>query len=137
MSNYNTFLYLEFYDLDCDPEQITVDLNLHPNWTGKKGEPWQIPGRPKNDKRLYPSSFWKYRLVDESDFEFRELLDELIKILKPVSDILKELSEKHRGQLLFVTYSGDNNPGFGFSDDQLRFIAEHRLSVYFDIYSSK
>jgi hypothetical protein len=133
-TNRNHIIF-SFYDFDVSPDDITNRLELSPTKTGLKGEEFEIGGRNKI-KKIRDCNFWEFEIKAVTNDFIGDLVDKFAQdIIKDRTEEIKSLSSTCQCKLTVVQYYKDGwNPGYFFSCDLVRLLADINAEIEIDTY---
>lgn len=110
-------------------EEVETRLGISPSHFGRKGEPLRLGGR-------YESNVWVFSNESESNVPFDIQIENLLTILEPKKDVLKEILTwpEVEGELFLGFGSMNGQGGAYFSSGLLYRIAALGLSMDLDLY---
>lgn len=129
------YIILRFVDFTCLPDEITSLLALEPSRTGIKGE--EIVNRWGNpNKRLHEYNLWEYEWKNESNDFISDFADKFVKeIIEPNTGNIKNIPGEAFSILQVVQYYySSHNPGYHFSADIVKILAEASIEIDIDTY---
>ena len=140
MSNDNDVVrvYFRLHEFECNPDDITLQLNIHPTDSWMKND--LIPNRKGDIRRRH--STWQLRVqedieqsmdYDSVDFHLEKLLTQLY---SSNVKVLKKLIDKYEAEIsVVISDFNGHNPGFSINATNLKKIAELGVDMDFDIYA--
>jgi hypothetical protein len=124
-----------FYDFDVHPDKITDSLDLKPTKTGLKGEEYEVGGQ-KKIRKTRDCNFWEIELKTLTNDFIGDLVDKFVNDF--IKDRIKEIkmfSDNCQCKLTVVQYYRDSwNPGYFFSRDLVRLLADINAEIDIDTY---
>ena len=112
-------------------DEVEGMLGLSPSHVGKKGEPYQGPGRGS-----YESNVWVWKYPAESDVPFEEQVSSLLTIIEPKKSALREITKQPdvKGEIFLGFGPLNGQGGANLSTDLLRRVADCGLALDMDLY---
>ncbi|MBN1181925.1 MAG: DUF4279 domain-containing protein [Bacteroidales bacterium] len=127
---------LSFFDFDCDPKDITEELQLSPTSIGKKGGEYLIGPPEKRIIKTYDYNYWRYKWSIDSNEFIGNIITRFIKeIIEPREAKLVSLASKSSIQFQVAQYYYDGcNPGVSINKECIKTLADISADIDIDIY---
>jgi hypothetical protein len=127
---------LSFFDFDCDPKDITDELQLSPTSIGEKGGEYSI-GPPEN--RIIKTNeynYWQYKWsIDTNEFIGNIITRFIIEIIEPRAANILSLASKASIHFQVAQYYYDGcNPGVFINKECIKTLADIGADIDIDIY---
>jgi len=131
----NPFRYkisLRFYGNEFDPEDVTRELSIAPNFHWKQGD--QIINPPETpSKGIRRKSYWSYRFSPIGD-DIESSILAILRTLLPHKDFIERTQSKGVNIELFIGLFADENFGFTIAHTLAKPLSDLRIDLGFDIY---
>jgi len=127
------FIYLDLFDLEFDPDEITEKTKLKPYKIYKKNTKYLLRS---GKEYISEDNSWSTEYSHENVIYADEAIEGFIKtIITPNLNYLKEVLLKSNGKITFVYYTyRSNNIGITLNTEFIELLSELKLKVDFDLY---
>jgi hypothetical protein len=128
---FDTYAYFWVSDFECDPEEISILLDLKPQRTFRKGDLINANGKAK-----IKNSFWQFASsLPRTEASQDAHISNLIEVMLQRKDVIIQLQDKYEVGINCVGYYHDSNPGFHMDADLIKSCAALGVSIDFDLYN--